>query len=836
LSPAILISIVIFVGLSFCFFVPQVFAETTLSTHPQYCGPDSTDKRIFTGIQYEAGAPKITLAVDPDFERDILRGERKITGDIPVTPIYDLVVTIVPTINEYCLSQWDKDGILVEKVNPPTEMGAIGEITMLEDGQRVVVRENREKNFTRVAKNEQGQWVYQWKIKNWSEGIGWFNDPLTDRVVKAISTGQPIEVVIKLSKDNQFGDIYSSQVGMSLCAPTGGSGKYGIVTMRGASANSYNFNRLVLTSDSVRKLGFETIEPFADFRDSFSHYIDLDKHDDGKLSKKVVKINGNQKNTGNSELQDKREYFWDMNFPEAISQCRDARIYIFINELTHLAYTDLESKSIFISTGNKNNSDAPVLLNTTDLVTVIMHEIGHAFAGLSDEYIVKTNLSPAKAFSSGVFGKNCAIDPADAYTYKGRLYGSPEIMGCTLEKLSDSRPVYRPTNESIMNSLLMSANGKFNVVSCGYIIASITGENTGLNALTGENGKQYFEYCKNLTGLADTGINYEFPKSKSGAYELIKNRTNLSSGLSTKDQVSAVLKAGTNLTETGQRNDQRYLIIESFDPQDRWGALIELDKDGNMTGPMIENETTPIPSPTKTPVTSISKSSFARNGIARFFYSIASGVQAVYSNTVKTVTSVIYRPVASPSSSIIATPVPAASPNSNKNTISPSITTKPTVSPSVSFKPAPTTYRSPSPSNMPTITPTPKPSTTIMPTPYRTYAPTPTPVLTNTPAPTPTVAVSVTPIPAMTSLPTPTPTGSVQTTITVTPTPTASPANSPSPTLSVSPTVTPVSSSSPSPTATATPNPSASPGAFLNTDMLKAGVFDALKFIFLSVW
>src|SRR3989344_8699646 len=94
----------LFLGLVLLFSSP-FFAAAQTATE-RYCPNPSTD--FFKGSIYHTddGKPWIEGKVNPTFERDILRGERKITGDIPLTPVYDLVVRIKPEFNYYCIPGW----------------------------------------------------------------------------------------------------------------------------------------------------------------------------------------------------------------------------------------------------------------------------------------------------------------------------------------------------------------------------------------------------------------------------------------------------------------------------------------------------------------------------------------------------------------------------------------------------------------------------------------------------------------------------------------------------------------------------------------------------------
>ena len=120
-SPSLLPSMsffaaVVIAAMFFALAPATVSANGTGIVHPTYC-KDPT--QIFTGIKYdENGNPEIELIVDPEFEKKFT-AKRNIAGPLPLTPVYDLVVRVKPLINEYCLPQWDANGILVKKVDPP---------------------------------------------------------------------------------------------------------------------------------------------------------------------------------------------------------------------------------------------------------------------------------------------------------------------------------------------------------------------------------------------------------------------------------------------------------------------------------------------------------------------------------------------------------------------------------------------------------------------------------------------------------------------------------------------------------------------------------------------
>jgi len=590
--------------------------------------------------------------------------------------------------------------------------------------------------------------------------------------------------------------------------------------MRGKSTG-YDLEKLFSFADTIRKAGFGRTEPFVTYGSNFSHFIDLGNYSDNSMA---TTRNANADKSGKA-IENVASlssiYFSDLTFPQTISQCSNARLYIFLNDLSYKGYTLPNSSNIFIGPGKfESNSDTG---QTSRLVQAVMHEIGHAFAGLADEYVLSMNITATDALLNGFFDKNCALDPADNYSYKNKLYGNLNIEGCSMQKLGDLKSVYRPTTQSLMNELALNAGGKFNTVSCGYVIAAITGENTDVNSLTGENGKQYFERCKTMSGLADSGINYGPSDTKTSAvlpHNIAETGYLLSS---IGDLIDEIFNTEDDL-EPITKNSSRYLAIDSFDPNNTWGALIELDKNGQMTRPIVTGQTTiatPIPEPAQ-PKNSIIKNTFMKTNLGRFISTITSGAQSTYSDVITTVSGIIYRPTISPknSSSPAPTPIPSTASDSflkSSSSPTPTVTSSPkstsTPVPSNSNTPTPTPKitPSPTPSNSLNPTPTPRQTTTPTPTPSSTISPTHTPFTTHTPTPTPTYIPTVTPTPSPSNSSTPTPTPYQTVTPTLSPTPTVTPTPTYSPVPTLSPTPTPYQTNTPTPTPIPTSAPAQSP-------------------------
>src|SRR3989338_959762 len=158
----------LFLGFVFFLFSPfSAFAQTDAdAVAKQYCSGGKKD--LFKGsIYYENGKPWIEVIVDPKFEKEELRGKRKITGNIPLTPVYDLVVRIKPEFNYYCIPGW-VEGAEVAADKLPTSVPVKASIVIGASDEEIVepgvlLRTNKQ--------DEQGRFIYEMKMKGWSHGI-----------------------------------------------------------------------------------------------------------------------------------------------------------------------------------------------------------------------------------------------------------------------------------------------------------------------------------------------------------------------------------------------------------------------------------------------------------------------------------------------------------------------------------------------------------------------------------------------------------------------------------------------------------------------------------------
>jgi len=127
----------------------------------------------------------------------------------------------------------------------------------------------------------------------------------------------------------------------------------------------------------------------------------------------------------------------------------------------------------------------------------VMHELGHALGGLSDEYDADDN----KAINTSDPYTNCSPDPFDSFSYEGYMYGSDSIKGCFLSLSKDARPMYRPSKNSLMNSDEYDSGQKYNIVSCAHVDEALNLEDG--EAITVDGAKKYFPACQKMDTLKD---------------------------------------------------------------------------------------------------------------------------------------------------------------------------------------------------------------------------------------------------------------------------------------------------------------------------------------------
>ncbi len=318
-----------------------------------------------------------------------------------------------------------------------------------------------------------------------------YSDNMKSRLVESISKGAEIYCEV----DN----IKSRSAPMSNCVQVYGKSdaKYKIVGVLGKSAAEQTRNLINKESwlyswkelySNFRELdeyswivfqskyqffdnGIGKYQPFKEYSEDFAFYSDLKIIDDSSMGLR------------NNE-------FFDIGFEDIPnnSSCFGGRVYTFYNGRTYNAYTRLNAKTLFIN-----------IIKQTRMET-FMHEMGHAFVALHDEYYSETQLKSIlenpiynnsqevliNIATSGELLKNCVktVNWPDKYGKTNLNY-----PGCG----AFLKGFYFPSKDSMMN---LNSNLGFNTISCGYILQSING---------GGNINDYWEKCSNYeTGTIDT--------------------------------------------------------------------------------------------------------------------------------------------------------------------------------------------------------------------------------------------------------------------------------------------------------------------------------------------
>ena len=370
---------------------------------------------------------EVKLKLDPEYQAKTEKERGFYSTDI--TPFDDLICEIKTNDVSY--------------LNLQTEL-----VTINKNGKETIVAPST----TNYSRDEGEFRVYQAKFKGWPIGLS-SNIDIMEKIIE----NQNLKCKISVSDKPKE----SKEVKTSNCVHLQGysdsdfkhSPPFKIVNMRGISSSMNPFEILSWGKASIIH-GFNMTEPFDRYIDKFSFYADLVNHDDSKWNILVDYI-GNFFDTETYKIVPK------------ISSCgNNNRLYFFYSDRTYSAYTRKFNKVVF--------------LNEASISTTVIHETGHAFCGLYDEYnrsIMVNMLGSAYGFS---YGTNCVENP----NYSWGDYGDNIFQGCAYYS-----NYFRPSLNSIMNNPFEVR--QFNVVSCGYCS----------QAINGGDKKEYWKECCNMAGV-----------------------------------------------------------------------------------------------------------------------------------------------------------------------------------------------------------------------------------------------------------------------------------------------------------------------------------------------
>ncbi len=429
-------------------------------TSEQYC-PDPS-KFFNHGIRYENGEPWYEIKVDSNFENQFKR-ERNITSPLPFTPIYDLVVRIKPIFNYYCIPGWlEGTEIASDKLLRSVPIRS----KLLINNEEMII--SSEEMVKTNEKDSSGNFIYEWKIKGWPQGISSYNK--LKKLYSAMENNETINFQITIPKDNGQEETLSLPANFSFCAPLWGEGQHRIITMYGLEKSALDTSSATKNAEELRTDGFEVIDPFKTYKKEFSHFVDLQPYKETKLLSEMTKIKSFNQITDSYNNAVKQ------------SNCLGGTAYFL--HAGEAILTDEDGLDSGIQ--GMANPDSPFILIVDDFPPLFkIHELGHTIGKLLDEYFVPGEMSYEDfqryntKYNVADF-KNCSFNPKKDYVYNGKMYGEIDIAGCFIEKLIlypetnfEVISMYRPSVASIMS--LNINTRKFNIVGCGYVLSSIKG-------------------------------------------------------------------------------------------------------------------------------------------------------------------------------------------------------------------------------------------------------------------------------------------------------------------------------------------------------------------------
>jgi hypothetical protein len=295
---------------------------------------------------------------------------------------------------------------------------------------------------------------------------------------------------VKAIFDDESVSGYSNIAVLSNCVPLGeGRGVHTIVFRRTDSPTKppiFLKNIYTVFNNSIG-----TYEPFKSYASWFKFYVDLKQVPSEHLGV-------------NQEADD--------SYIENTSSCGTGARYVQIisDRKAYYALTSLSKKVITMNispTHRTRNGEVRNIDTTRFFSQTLIHEFGHVFGGLVDEYSEGGSdwLGFILSFDITDSDPNCVFSPKKDYRGSdNRMYGAlptTSTAGCggVEPKAGLGLTFYRPSPSSIMKNNLLDGQ-KFNVVSCGYIISGIVGEPTDK-----AHAQKYWPKCMTLD-TEKTGI------------------------------------------------------------------------------------------------------------------------------------------------------------------------------------------------------------------------------------------------------------------------------------------------------------------------------------------
>jgi len=546
------------------------------------CKSGGVPKGVFL---YPTGVDEKTIGVivDPAFNEK-MKKERN-TPDLPVTPIYDLIVEAVPTFGACYTETPEKFS-----TEPPTTLPFTVSIKLANEtlvGPGTLSYQGR--------KTDSGSFLYDWKLAGWKDGIT--EEKKLEKLLDAVARNDPkLEIQVEVKKKNGTTETAVQKPGFSLCAPIWGSGRHIMVGQYGDG--SVGASERVAHFDTVRLDGFASTEPFAAYQSAFSYLVDLTTREGSAyddfldlasrfekefLSSRFVPAGkgGESSDTRISDADKIRLGHSALGLFLEDSACGREGVQLFTVD------DEYDGGSALLNDPRPGPRGVRgAIVGDGQPPWVYVHETGHTFAQLADEYPYTIDAETAVNIATEDFAPwwqffltNCSTAPVYDYRFGGKLYGETNIKGCTFTKYTtgnkDEFFFYRPSSDSLMRGNESKVR-QFNVVSCGWILA----------AIKGGDAKSHFPECAKMGGVVKDGV-------QASAFYPLFALLERAFAYPQEQKQTAVVGASS----ISGRN--KYLIIESFNQKNPWGKIIKVVPDTNSP-----STSTTVPSPTPVPPTS----------------------------------------------------------------------------------------------------------------------------------------------------------------------------------------------------------------------------------------
>lgn len=282
--------------------------------------------------------------------------------------------------------------------------------------------------------------------------------------------------------------VMTSEVPMTNCVKLGGNGTIKVIFVRG---KSLDLNDFLWEANNAIENGFKAIDPYKTYINQFSFYVDLKGQDDSSFPVSPT----------SSDIFDLSVNETVRTFSKCGQETQSSNQYIFLHNRPEIYYgfvLGYKSGVVYYNVRLHRTSDSFERAGT------FVHEFNHAFVSLLDEYIDPSqgtvwNLDYFVRDDPYLNTKNCSKHPS--WEYRGPdniIYGSVTTTGCRVLRNytgKGSVEYYRPSLDSLMNKTYLTPNSsnQMNVISCGYVIAAIKGEE-----LIKANAAKYFKECNSL--------------------------------------------------------------------------------------------------------------------------------------------------------------------------------------------------------------------------------------------------------------------------------------------------------------------------------------------------